>query len=231
MASYSAADVERIRQDLLYRLQWDVFGTLSDIRVVEQAGNANTSTTPFLVHSIASESLADPPLTKISVHIGGCEEKAANDEHEEEWRYQPPSPIVIEHEDNTPITLKEFVTRTHEFLNANKEIIFKVEDELYVEPEDLGDGMMVIGVGTDNEGGDGEYFFRGGNIPNGARFFFAEANLNEEDTDDYHINVDLFVEGGVDGSLEQFLARRDRMQVVHAEVFQRHRQKQSDSDT
>jgi hypothetical protein len=172
MASYSAADFERIRQDLLYRLQSDVFGALSDIRVIEQPGNSNTSITPFLVHSIASESLADPPLTKISVHICECEQKAAYDEHEEEYRYQPPSPMVIEHEDNTPTTLKEFVTRTHEFLNANKEIIFKVEDELYTEPDDLGGGMKSVGVGTDNEGGDGEHFFRGGNIPNGARFFF-----------------------------------------------------------
>jgi hypothetical protein len=193
------ADVDRLRQDLLYRLRWDIFGPLDDIHVVEEPGNPNTALTPLLSHPMAHESLAHPLLATVSVYISCCEEKSALDENDEEWRYQPPAPIIISHGDGSAITVGEFVTRTHAYLNTNREQIFKCEDELYFKPEDVGDagdGMKFVGSGGNmDEGGDGEHFWRGGNIPASARFCFEDAMINEMDTDEFQILVSVFVEG------------------------------------
>jgi hypothetical protein len=201
-------DTDRLRQDLLYRLRWNIFGALHDIHVVEEPGNPNTALTPLMSHPIAFESLAHPPLAKVSIHIQCCEEKSAADEHEDEWRYQPPAPIVINHEDGSPITLGEFVTQTHAYLNAHREQIFKCEDEMYIRPEDVGDagdGMKVVGIGgPDDEGGDGDHFLRGGNIPPSAKFCFDDVMLNEIDTDEIQIMVSVFVEGNCGETLEKF---------------------------
>jgi hypothetical protein len=204
-------EVDRLRQDLLYRLRWDIFGPLHDIYVVEEPGNSNTALTPFLSHSMAYESLAHPPLTKLSVHIQCCEEKWASNEHEDEWRYQPPAPIVINHGDGSPITLGEFVTQTHAYLNANREQIFKCEDELYSSPEDMEHGTKVVGYGgSDNEGGDGENFIRGGRIPVSARFCFERITLTEVDTDEFRILVSVYVEGNYGETLDMHWHQMDR---------------------
>jgi hypothetical protein len=199
-------DVDRLRQDLLYRLRWDIFGPIHDIHVVEEPGNSNTALTPLLSHPIAQESLAHPPLAKISVHIHSCEEKWAVDEHEDEWRYQPPAPIVISNGNGRAITVGDFVTQTHAYLNANREQIFKCEDEVYFKAEDVrdaGNGMKFVGSGGgEDEGGDGEHFDRGGNIPESARFCFESAMLNEIDTDEYQVVVSVFVEGSYGTTLE-----------------------------
>jgi hypothetical protein len=196
-------DVDRLRQDLLYRLRWNIFGALHDIHVVEEPSNPNTILTPFLSHPMAYESLAHPPLNKIFVHIRCCEEKWASDEHEDEWQYQPPAPIIIDHEDGSPITMGKFVTQTHAYLNANREQIFKCEDEMYSAPEDMGDGSEVVDHGgSDGEGGDGDHFLRGGRIPTSAKFCFESVMLNEVDTDEVQILVSLFVEGNCGEALD-----------------------------
>jgi hypothetical protein len=130
--------LDRLRDDLLERLCWDVFGSLSDIQV-NDPGN---SLTPFIGSSIASESLASPPFTNISVYIDVCEGKQSMDELDDEDQYAAPEPLIIDKEDGSPISLHDFVSQVHSYLNANKEEIMQCEDELYMNPVDLRDKIM-----------------------------------------------------------------------------------------
>jgi hypothetical protein len=118
---------DRIRQDIFDRLHWIVFGAQSDITV--QNSNALI---PFANHAIGSESIVDPPVYRITVRVQVCEDKSSLDQtDEEEYQYQPPEPLVIEKRNGAPILLKEFVSQVHPFLNANKDEIYRCEDENY----------------------------------------------------------------------------------------------------
>ncbi|KAF2024261.1 hypothetical protein EK21DRAFT_94234 [Setomelanomma holmii] len=101
---------DRIRQEFLDKLRWNVFGPLSEILVKE--GN---TIVPFSESRGATESLANPPISKVSVHIDVCEQKHDLDEHEDEYRYQPPKPLVIEKKFGEPITLGDFVIQAHDY--------------------------------------------------------------------------------------------------------------------
>ncbi|EMD91810.1 hypothetical protein COCC4DRAFT_187709 [Bipolaris maydis ATCC 48331] len=170
--------LNRLRDDLLERLCWDVFGSLNDILIKDP----ENSLTSFIGASIASESLASPPLSNILVYIDVCEEKHNIDEHEEEDRYAALEPLIIDKEDGSPIFLHDFVSQVHSYLNANKEEIMQCEDELYMNPVDLGDGVKaaeVIPDDDDRDWADGSredpelsHFLRSGNILEGSRVFF-----------------------------------------------------------
>ncbi|KAF1934836.1 hypothetical protein EJ02DRAFT_460880 [Clathrospora elynae] len=204
---------DRIREDLLDRLYWNVFGLQSDIAVRD--GN---TLIPFANHAIGSEGIADPPVSKITVNIQVCQEKYFMDEtDEEEYRYQPPTPLVIEKQDGTPILLNEFINQVHPFLNANKDEIFKCEDEIYTQPTELEDGSKFDGVDpAEFEGFDQDedqstepsLFIRSGNIPAGSKFFFDKAIFNELDMDEFEVYIDLFVEGNMGMSFDQFWEQR-----------------------
>jgi hypothetical protein len=204
---------DRIRQDLLDRLYWNVFGPLSEVSVRD-----STTLTPLSNHAIKSESVADPPISKIAVNIDVCQVKHSMDETEEEkYRYQPPEPIVIEKLDGSPVSISDFVTQVHPFLNANKDEIFKCEDEIYTQPTELEDGTKFVGVdpddfdsldGDEDESAESSHFFRSGNIPADSRFFFDQARFNELDTDEFEVYVVLFVEGNMGTSFEQFWGQR-----------------------
>ena len=138
---------------------------------------------------------------------------------EEEYRYNPPAPLLIEKTDGAPILLSDFVNRVHPFLNANKEEIFKCEDEIYTQPTDLGDGWKFVGVDPDDfdshENGDEcaepSHFLRSGNIPARSRFFFDQAQFNEVGAEEFETYVTLFVEGNMGNSFEQFWEQRARV--------------------
>jgi hypothetical protein len=206
---------DRVRQDLLDRLHWNVFGPLGEVSVQD-----GTILTPLSSHAIRFESVADPPISRVTVEINVCFVKHAMDEtEEEEDRYQSPEPLIIEKLDGSPISLNDFVTQVHPFLNANKDEIFKCEDEFYTQPTGLEDGTKFVGFGPDDfvslDGDEGKFvesshFLRSGNIPADARFFFDRAQLNVIDTDEFEVYVDLFVEGNMATSFEQFWAQRAR---------------------
>lgn len=201
---------DRIREDIFTRLHWNVFGPQSDITVQDGTGN---TLIPFSDHAIGSESIADPPVSRITVRIQICETKASMDEtDEEEYRYQPPEPLVINKRDG-PILLKDFVNHVHPFLNANKDEIYKCEDEIYTQPTELEDGTKFDGVDpTEFDGANDEpdLFMRSGNIPAGSKIFFDQASFNELDTDDYEVYIGLFVEGNMGMSSDQFWENRAR---------------------
>jgi hypothetical protein len=204
---------DRVRQDLLDRLCWNVFGPLGGVSVRD-----GITLTPLSNHAVKSESLADPPVSRIAVQIDVCLQKYSMDEtDEEEYRYQPPEPLVIEKLDGSPISLNDFVTQVHPFLNANRDEIFKCEDELYTQPTKLEDGTMFVGVdpddfdtldGDEEESAEPSHFLRSGNIPADSRFFFDHALFNEADTDEFEVYVILFVEGNMGTSFGQFWAQR-----------------------
>ncbi|KAJ4372833.1 hypothetical protein N0V86_008199 [Didymella sp. IMI 355093] len=206
---------DRIRQDIFDRLHWIVFGPQSDITV--QDGNALT---PFANHAIGPESIADPPVSRITVRIQVCENKSSMDRtEEEEYRYQPPEPLVIEKRNGAPILLKEFISQVHPFLNANKDDIYRCEDENYSQPTELEDGTKFDGVDPAEFDGANEYededqptepnlFMRSGNIPTGSKFFFDDAQFNEADTNDFEVYIGLFVEGNMGIPSDQFWRHR-----------------------
>lgn len=206
---------DRLRGNFLDRLHWSIFGPLEDIRVKDE----NDVFTPFLGHDIASESLANPPLTRIEVNIDSCMQKAAHDEHDEDdGRYKGPEPLIIDNMDGSSISLYDFVSEVHKYLNENKEELYKCEDELYISPTTLADGQQMVDIipndgeftdyNSEDESTEQNYFLESGNIPEGNRFYFDRAELIEADIGVYHIYVSVFVEGDLGLSLETFLARK-----------------------
>ncbi|KAH7065687.1 hypothetical protein BKA63DRAFT_585589 [Paraphoma chrysanthemicola] len=180
----------RFRKDLLYRLHWDIFGPLRDIQVVQEAGSPDISVAPFLEHSVASEQLFEPPINKLSVVIDSCETKAALDEDDEDCQYQPPAPAIIEN-------------------------IYKCEDEAYSQPEYLGNGIKSYSVRLDDQGGDGVHFFSGGNIPEGAKFWFKDASgytveEGEVHGGDYQMSIWVYVDGDRGKSREKHWEQMDK---------------------
>jgi hypothetical protein len=135
------AELRRIRIDLLYRLQWNVFAALENITVSKDTNGQEI--VPFLDDAAADELLADPPLSRVQVRLDDCEEKRAHDENDEEDRYRPPAPLTISNEVGTPITMRQFVTRVHAYFNENKNEIKAVKGESYGRPMYSEDGRVV----------------------------------------------------------------------------------------
>jgi hypothetical protein len=98
------------------------------------------------------------------------------------------------------------------------------EDELYMNPVDLGDGVKAAEVvpndddrdWADGSGEDPEFshFLRSGNIPEGSRVFFDRAMINQIDQDEYSIHVVLFVEGN-NGDARFVLGKEKQAVAAH----------------
>lgn len=127
----------RIRQDLLYRLRWNIFAVSNEIEITTDP-SSSTSYVPLLTHFLAGAPFAEPPLTHIhQVDIKDCAEKARrqnrhiDDLDDETYRYVPPAPLEILNEDDVLITLGPFVTGVHEYLKEHANEIMKVKGETY----------------------------------------------------------------------------------------------------
>jgi hypothetical protein len=139
-----ATDVdERLRQDLLFRLRWDLSGAVEDIEIAT-GSYSQTVNMAFLGHPLADESLFDPPLSCIEqVNIRDLADKENRDiYYPKEQRYQPPAALKINNEDGSPITLQQFVTELHSYVQRNLEEIKKVKGEMYGEPVTHADGTQ-----------------------------------------------------------------------------------------
>ncbi|KAF2032484.1 hypothetical protein EK21DRAFT_109863 [Setomelanomma holmii] len=153
------------------------------------------------------------PFTNIEVNIDRCTQKAALDKtDEDEDPYEAPESLVIDKENGSPLSLHDFVSQVHEYLNANKEELALGDGQQAVEVIP-GDGEGVLDDNEDASGSDDQsmernHFLGSGNIPEGSWFFFDHAMLNEVDTDEYNVYVSVFVEGHMGLSLEKFLARK-----------------------
>lgn len=133
----------RLRQDLLYRLRWDLSGTTEDIEIATGSYD-QTVNMPLLGHPLADEPLFDPPLSCIEqVNVRDLTDKVDRDiYYPKEQRYQPPAALKIDNEDGSPITLRQFVTQFHAYVDRNMEEIKRVKGELYGEPVTHADGTQ-----------------------------------------------------------------------------------------
>lgn len=133
---------DRIREDLLYRLRWNVFATLDEIEI--RTGPCDQTTdVPLFGHHLANESIANPPLSRIDeVCIGECLDRV-DMHYEEEKRYKPPPALTIDNEDGSPIALGQFVTEVHAYLNLHMEELKRAKGELYGRVSVAEDGTMV----------------------------------------------------------------------------------------
>ncbi|KAI8937346.1 hypothetical protein NX059_006552 [Plenodomus lindquistii] len=113
-----------IRMDLLYRLRWDLRANLHDVKIM--AGHENEEQLVSLFdHSCANESLASPGLSNMEISSAECDKKyeASQNGTPDPDGYFPPPSLFINNEDGKPITLGQFVTQVHEYVNEHIEEI------------------------------------------------------------------------------------------------------------
>ncbi|KAF1942658.1 hypothetical protein EJ02DRAFT_433896 [Clathrospora elynae] len=96
----------RIPQDLLCRLCWKILGDLPMSKLhADLTRNRLTS-------------LASPSLNRISAYSKDLELKEDLDsDYDEEDQYKSPANLDIHNEDGRPITLRQFMTEVHAYLN------------------------------------------------------------------------------------------------------------------
>jgi hypothetical protein len=134
---------QRIRQDLLWRLRWNVVDAAEDIQIATGPYDQSTNM-PFVSHPLANESLFDPPLSCINqIDIRDFGDQVDRDiYYSEEERYKPPAALRIENEDGVPITLRQFVTELHSYAKCHLKELRKVKGVLYGEPVTHADGTQ-----------------------------------------------------------------------------------------
>jgi hypothetical protein len=104
-----------IRMDLLYRLRWNLRADLQHVEITVGASNEEKLVSLF-DHSSADESLAVPGLSSLEVASAECLDKYENSYDEGS---RPPPLLFIENEDGKSITLRQFVTEVHAYMNEN----------------------------------------------------------------------------------------------------------------
>jgi hypothetical protein len=110
-----------IRMDLLYRLRWNLRADLQHVEITVGASNEEKLVSLF-DHSSADESLAVPGLSSLEVASAECLDKYENSYDEgspDPDGYRPPPLLFIENEDGKSITLRQFVTEVHAYMNEN----------------------------------------------------------------------------------------------------------------
>lgn len=144
-----------IRMDLLYRLRWNLRANLHDVEIAVGASNEERLVLLF-DHSSADESLAVPGLSSLEVASAECLDKRGNSYDDDEDSpnpdsYRPPPSLFIENEDGRAITLRQFVTEVHAYMNEN---IAEIKKALRGQYTSSVDGMIffrrVWAVGSDD---------------------------------------------------------------------------------
>jgi len=141
--------------DLLYRLRWNLRADLHDVEIAVGASNEERLVLLF-DHSSANESLVVPGLSSLEVVSEVCLEKHANSCDGDEgspnpYSYRPPPSLFIENKDRRAITLRQFVTEVHAYMNEN---IAKIKKALRGQVTSSVDGKIffrrVWAVGSDD---------------------------------------------------------------------------------
>lgn len=88
---------------------------------------AKRSISLFFGSPYANESLGQNLPRRLEIHIGELVSKYTFDYAPEEFRYQPPPPAILHNDEDSPVTMEQFVTRAHEHLNAYKEDTIKYQ--------------------------------------------------------------------------------------------------------
>lgn len=194
---------DRIRMDLLFRLRWNILGSLDDVKIAT-GPHDQTALVPLFGCPLAEESLGQPPISLIDkVWMTDCMSKRDFDYAEEEYRYNPPAPLTITNQDGSPITLGQFVTRVHVYLNENMEELKKVKGELYgreVTREDGSTGRDII---------DGQPY-----LPPDIAFFFKRVDAGSVG-EEVWISVSVWAEGEMGRSNDWFWSMQLRQAHLH----------------
>lgn len=139
--------VQRLRQDLFYRLRWDLARPVEEIEI-ELATDAQDQTviTAFLDHPLADEPLFDLLRLKcVEIFISDFADKLDRDFFApEEWKYKPPASLKIDNasKGGSPITFRQFVTEFHAYVGRTMGELKKAKEEVYGEPYTDADGTQ-----------------------------------------------------------------------------------------
>ncbi|CAN9179515.1 unnamed protein product [Alternaria alternata] len=109
-----------IRNDLLCRLRWNLLADLHNIEIVVGPKNEE-KTVPLFDHPSANDDISEPGLSRIEVNSRECLEKfyLSYDSDPEPDGYRPPPSLIVSNEDGRSITLRQFVTEVHAYLNEH----------------------------------------------------------------------------------------------------------------
>ncbi|KAH7086818.1 hypothetical protein FB567DRAFT_51861 [Paraphoma chrysanthemicola] len=147
-APQTSSLVQHLRQDLLYRLRWDLTRPVEEMEI-ELATEAQDQTiiTPFLDHPLADEPLFDLLRLKCidEIFISDFAHKLDREFFAlEECKYKPPAFLKIDNasKGGSPITFRQFVTDFHAYVGRNMEELKKAKDEVYGEPYTDADGTQ-----------------------------------------------------------------------------------------
>ncbi|KAI4626770.1 hypothetical protein J4E83_003923 [Alternaria metachromatica] len=124
-----------IRLDLLCRLRWNLLTGWHDIEIVVGSKDEE-KIVPLIDHPYANEEISEPGLSRIEVNSRECLEKfdLSYDSSPEEDGYRPPPPLIIENEDGKHITLRQFVTEVHAYLNEHLAELKRAQRVMAAEP-------------------------------------------------------------------------------------------------
>jgi hypothetical protein len=184
-----------MRQDLLYRLRWNIFGSIDDIQFMDGITPVLSST-----HSVAKEPLCSLPTHHLRVHIYGCMNKHSSQyEYEPEDRNQAPAPLAINEEGKKGITIGQCITQVHAYLNTHEQEIRKVVGETYGVPMIDIDGQQIYSL----------IYGKPVNL-DGVRFWFNWVPLGLHSYGDgkYSCNADLWAEGYHGMAIEAYFEKR-----------------------
>jgi hypothetical protein len=184
-----------IRKDLLYRLRWNIFSSLSDIQITtgpititikdntEQITNTDISQTtlvPLFESDLRDKSLFNPPLTRIDeVNIAQIVDQQSWYEARDVYSFKAPAPLMLENTDNAPITLGQFVKAVHAYLNLHEDAIKKIKGETYGRLNESGGRTITYG----------EHY-----LPDGIGFWFHRVFAAERQGK-IGVSVDVLAEG------------------------------------
>lgn len=180
----------KICEDLFYRLRWNIFAILDEIEIVTGPYNSITII-PFISCQLANKSITNPPLSRIDeVCIAECWDRV-DYRYGEEFRYKPPPSLTIYNKDGSPITLGQFVTEVHAYLNLHAEELKTAKALTYGRARPIDS--------TDRVPAYGEYY-----LPSNVRFFFWKAEGVRIGENFVRVSVQFFVEGERLTTVEQF---------------------------
>lgn len=178
----------QIRHDILRRLQWDVVGPLDTIEIAigppDQIINES-----LLSSSLADESLYDSPCSRIDeILIRDFSDREDQDiYYPKEDRYKGPPALEIINTDDSPITLRKFVTEFHAYVGRNMEELRRVISATY--------GEWIVHADGSHE--HRTIYGRPVTLPDNLRIFFAHVMaFVREETGRNVILVRLVAEGG-----------------------------------
>jgi hypothetical protein len=94
------------------RLRWNVFDSMENIQVSDDAGNGDASCSPLLGHTICSEPATNPPKSQLTVIYKAL----AEHEHWRSNNHEPPPPLIINKADQTNITVYDLIQAVDQYV-------------------------------------------------------------------------------------------------------------------